>query len=934
MLWIDRSLFDAWMSLNGGDYQLGNSPICMALWNDVEQEKIVARGVAQRRAAKDYCYEEELLGQRVIERDHCPNCPTGYRIRIHWKLVKTKKDLSLLDAIWSFSSKADANKTNISASQVIWHSTKLEGFTQRFDQFLPILGITAPNITAAAIAIHCLGNPSVEKILKYVITNRDCCLDAACYAAIFKAVGVALRRSAHWPDNTPATLDEVAHCAAWDLAIGRSLNTSDWDDERSKRVGPTINLKMPHEAKASPSTNEGVCALLRTKLEAMMSQLLAHRRCTDSFEDFVKNRQSWVSAGSTGGFRVCVDGEKIKANKHVMFEELTWQEMVGWLNKEPRTEAVASEKYEMGKARAIYGTKPLDYAISSYILNDLEPKLHLVKGIESGLTGMDIITSMIHRQAVAREPGTECTMIDYADFNYQHTLLAQATVFEALENELQRTNSHPDKIAAARWTKEALLNQWCRFPMRNKADKITQGMFSGCRGTNFINTCLNLAYFQVAADWVGESLLLHADTLFNLHQGDDVWISNKSRLWGVAVFRAMQAMGFDFQASKQMFDVCRAEFLRVLYSEQGCMGYMARAVGTLIMKPIQSVDIVGPAERALSIHSQVCLIKRRGFTQEGAEILWEAMVPYAASVSLPKGGFKIPRAALLLSPAQGGLGLTPPGSLSEGSSRIACLPTIKTYSKELERVIKRNMSKDWISIVSRKVAHSFDSKALEDMAHASNVTDSLRPLDRLYGLRELEKNLREWKETAVINPVRCNQRLMSEFFSQPCYLPLLEEEIKLLIDDKLLMAGNAMRGPIQYILLAVTLSPFKSIPAASVSLKGEWVNVVRACVAMCRSDSVRSAASGALEALLSRAGVEVARMLVEGVNLGLGRFESCWHPIVLSWIGNFALERAAMYITAQCIRTRERALEVILYEFHNAVRVLNKYDELKELSRY
>lgn len=49
----------------------------------------------------------------------------------------------------------------------------------------------------------------------------------------------------------------------------------------------------------------------------------------------------------------------------------------------------------------------------------------------------------------------ECTMIDYADFNYQHTIEAQVIVFETLAEILQIMGHHQDKARAARWIADA-----------------------------------------------------------------------------------------------------------------------------------------------------------------------------------------------------------------------------------------------------------------------------------------------------------------------------------------------------------------------------------------------------------------------------------------------------------------------------------------------
>lgn len=107
----------------------------------------------------------------------------------------------------------------------------------------------------------------------------------------------------------------------------------------------------------------------------------------------------------------------------------------------------------------------------------------------------------------------------------------------------------------------------------------------------------------------------------HIHQGDDVWISNKSRLWAIALYNTCAAAGLEFQPSKQLFDVELGEFLRVVYFDGSCRGYVACAVATTIMKPVQGADVVSPAERATALNSQIMTLVRRGFNIEGASIL-------------------------------------------------------------------------------------------------------------------------------------------------------------------------------------------------------------------------------------------------------------------------------------------------------------------------
>nr|UUV42543.1 MAG: RNA dependent RNA polymerase [Inari totivirus 1] len=349
MKWIQSELYDRWMELNGFDYQLGCSNTCMSLWKDLDLQIVTDNKKERVIKLPDETYNcVESIG--CISLDACKKFRSSRHVNINWDRISKKKDLKVLDDIWSYSSDADEKKTTISASQVIWHSRHLSSFRSNFDKMLPVLGLGASNVTATAIAIHCLGNPSVNKIIRLVQDKNICCLDSTSYVEIFKLISVAIRRSSHWYTGEKASLTEVAQCAGWELAIGRSKNVSDWIDEREKRTTQQMYLKLGFESKRDANSNEKYLKHLKVALTDILRPIVVGSNFYGSFHDFVLNRQSWVSSGSTGGERMVVEGESIRINKHVYFEKLTSKEVEGWLDSEPKTEAVASEKFESGKA--------------------------------------------------------------------------------------------------------------------------------------------------------------------------------------------------------------------------------------------------------------------------------------------------------------------------------------------------------------------------------------------------------------------------------------------------------------------------------------------------------------------------------------------------------------------------------------------------------
>nr|UUV42252.1 MAG: putative RNA dependent RNA polymerase [Hattula totivirus 2] len=926
---IPAELCDKWMSANSENYQLGNSEQCMKLWDELNTYKC-SRFQSSHYSTLDWSKEKG-----AVELGKCSD-HKGFYVKIIWSRIKSKADLKLLNEIWRWSSDADHAKTNVSAADLIWHMNSRDWCRALYDRWRRLFSVNLYNVTACSLLIHLVGNPSSGQVFRLLEERKLCCLDIDDFKAVFKAISIAIRRTGHWPCGREATLEEVTNCAAWELATGRSMNKSDWDEERRKRTTVKIPLGDPTDPIKNEETNKEYIADLKEVLAEIMGELVGKPTCRDSWPDYVENRQSWCSSGSTGGkkFKLSTD-ESVRLNKHAYFEIVTKEEMVGWLDSEPEIVASASEKFEMGKARAIYGTQPIDYSISSYVLDNIESRMYNVEGVESGLVGQDFIATMIRRCAAVEQPGTECTMIDYADFNYQHTLEAQHAVFEALSEAMRRKNYHPDKIKACDWTAKAMLNQWCWFPGPDRQKvRVTQGMFSGCRGTNFLNTILNVAYFRLACKWVRLYLGLRPVNLHNIHQGDDVWISNLSRLWAIAMYDIMKSMGFVFQPSKQMFDICRGEFLRVVYTLLGCKGYLGRAIATLIMKPIQGTEVTSPAERAVALNSQIMILKRRGMTDRACELIWDAVVPFAARAKLPNGALTIPVSYLTKSYLDGGLDLGYPGTAAERSEVVAPIPVMSLGSAILEREIPDNMAKDWVNVLSRKLRTDIKYDDLVETMHKSNVTDSLRTEDRISSLRKLEKSLREWLSNLQCGSVQRNRALYEALVEGP----KAEGSFGLFIRD---MCKNLLRkrsspefGLMDTIMRAIGSSPFKSLNNTMIATGLGAVAASEAAIMSCPNHMLKVTGISAVNRIKYACGEDVYRALLDGIRAGATKYEAEFHPTLLSWVQCRSLNVTVERALASGERCVNKLKELVAADFDAHVRAVREKEKLVGISKY
>lgn len=900
--WMDKDLFDKWMGLNTCDYQLGANDKLLELWrarlavvksNSTAGHKRVA-SIKSQDADRDFEGRHPAL--------QFWTCTRGYphrHVKINWKSVKGRVTVKALNEVFPWSSDADKTHTNVDvASLIFWVERQPESVRGALRCGANLAFSMVPtgtyNVTMCSWLILICGLHDSKDVVALVKKDGACGLDMEHYSKYWKCVSTAIRRTSRWDDGKPASLRQVTSCSYLELPVGRSNNVSDWEEEFQKRTRRVVYLRDPDERDdADERSNAAYVTRLGAILDDVMTELICYRDVWPSWGDMVLRRQSWVSAGSSGGARMVIDGKLERINKQAYFESVDKAEMLSWPESEPKIDAVGSEKFEMGKSRAIYGTKPIDYAIMSYVIASSERKLWRIDGVESGLSGLDEVMCIVRRSHVASKPDIECTMIDYADFNYQHTLAAQSEIFRAMSRRLRCIGAEGDIIKCSDWCADALLNQWCQFPNHPASVRISHGMFSGCRGTNFINTILNVSYMRLAMGDVARLLCITPRELYNIHQGDDVWISNMSRLWAAGVYLVLQRTGLIFQPSKQMFDRQRGEFLRVVYTSEGARGYPVRAIGSLIINPVQSTEVHAPQERGSALTSQIHLLYRRGVSKMCCKWLWDAVVRHALSLRLPdKAGVAIPVLVASAAVSSGGLDLGPPGLMGVRCKPIAVMPKLNVNTAALESAVPTNMAADWISYMSGQIQDSIAVERVMDGLHRANVSGSVRAVDKMSGLRRYEKDLRKWVD-GLEEHRRAVWAELGTFAPADGMLSLnVVLKLGFLKDPMGRKQGWESRGMIDCILGAVASGPFRDINTVQCAMNMGIVEATKYAVLLSSSAVLRSQACVILGAIERSCGKEVLARILSGVGGMSKPWEALFNPIILSWASKCAADLA------------------------------------------
>lgn len=917
---LSYGLYDTWMRLNSGEYQLGSNDELMSLWEE--------RMAVERSLTPEATFENLLLGLKVADRSDKQSNKSesssklgdvirwangqdcgfrtircsqgGYHVQLLREKPVSRNFWKPLNHLFPWYEWEDKQKTNLDLTSLVYCALKKGKFKQ-IQRAFNLIPVGLGNTTATAVVISALGNSEWDRIEALILADKRCCMTLTEFKSYFKIVSTAVRRTSRWANGESLSVNQVASTAYMELAIGRAANLTDWDDEIAKRCGPTLPL-------VDPFTGEDFNIGLKEHIRDIIKSILPAKDRWGSWDTFIKSRQKWSPAGSAAGARCVVEGEEIRVNKHSFFEMTPTSEVLAWLDSPPALRARGSEKLEAGKARAIYGTSPVDQTIIAYLIGPLEKNLGRVKEFVNGHNGAHEVADIGSRLNNASMEDIECTMLDYADFNYQHTISVQTLLFEVIEEEVTPF-LNPDLNKAARWAVLAQSRQYVKGPNCSKWNLVTQGMFSGVRSTDFMNTILNDAYFLYAQELVRSNLGLEAIDLFRLHKGDDVWISNKSRLWAIEIYNCMSRAGFIFQGSKQIFDRNKGEFLRVLYTQAGAVGYVLRAVATLLIKPIQSVLEMAPQNKATALNSQIHLLFRRGLSAEACEILWDALIPRALRMKMPGGGgVGIPVGVAVKDYLKGGLDLGPPMTMAIGGVATQPIPAPVPATKALERAIPMHMTNDWVSEVSKSIGGAFDAPALAEALHAGNVADSLRPIDRMMSMRRLEKDIKEWKIKVTSTSGEVMGKRVTLSLKGAPDIPAKQVGERLNHTITCYMTSGAEAGKpvaiVDTLMAGIAASPLRDVASAKMALKLSTIEAARQCLKLASDRMVAQKASCWLESLVVAFGPEITSSILEGMR-GVGlSYEALLNPIVLSLISKRATDAAILSATNRTVRTR------------------------------
>jgi len=288
------------------------------------------------------------------------------------------------------------------------------------------------------------------------------------------------------------------------------------------------------------------------------------------FEDvdkFWQRRWGWCVNGShsrlretnEGTFCVNVPGRLHRRAYSEMLEENPLKEWnnVSYFN--------ASEKLEHGKTRVIYSCDSVTYFNFEHLLRPVE---RVWKGVRVELNPGNLgTTGMARRVLRMKQKGSVNIMLDYDDFNSQHSLVSQKIVIEELCKHVGY-----DEVMTSR-----LLGSFDRsrvFVTGKDMGYLKGTLMSGHRCTSFVNSILNYAYLLYYVPEI--------EGMQSIHVGDDVYISAPTIEATERIMNRVKSSPLRMNPMKQSIGFLSAEFLRIAHTETHANGYIARAIASTI----------------------------------------------------------------------------------------------------------------------------------------------------------------------------------------------------------------------------------------------------------------------------------------------------------------------------------------------------------------
>lgn len=328
-----------------------------------------------------------------------------------------------------------------------------------------------------------------------------------------------------------------------------------------------------------------------------------------SYREFWQRRWAWCVNGAHTRIvdqktavdtRATFEGHKLFRR---MFSEAVLQEPLSdW---DGTVSAGASSKLEHGKTRSIFSCDTLSYFAFEHLLGPVSRAWRNRRILlDPGKLGNYGTAEKVRK---LRGSAGVNVMLDYDDFNSQHSTASMKTVFSVLCEHI----GYPPHLASR------LIDSFDKVTMRNLdgSPRVLGTLMSGHRATTVVNSILNAAYIALS---VGPS---YFRSMRSLHVGDDVYIATSSFEEAGDLLDKCRETGCRMNPIKQSLGTSTAEFLRCAIRDNESFGYLARSVASIVSGNWVTERAVSPSEALVNMVSSTRALINRSNYEGYADIL-------------------------------------------------------------------------------------------------------------------------------------------------------------------------------------------------------------------------------------------------------------------------------------------------------------------------
>nr|WMI40088.1 MAG: RNA-dependent RNA polymerase [Rhizoctonia cerealis megabirnavirus-like virus] len=325
-------------------------------------------------------------------------------------------------------------------------------------------------------------------------------------------------------------------------------------------------------------------------------------------------------------------------------------------------------KRENGKERALLASDLTHWFKESIVINEIESAIF--KALDE--VPLEMNASQEYAKVTQRRKDVMDMLAivdtDYADFNITHVFNSFRRYYLALADIarahipkfefIDGINKAEYYAATAEWCAQAYNDMWMAKDAKTPHERLSRGLWSGWRTTQFYNTIFNVIYARIAREDV-TAMFPESEIIRMENVGDDSHGVANAGISALRFASVLSEQDHDLNPSKQLIDGSAAEFLRVHYAQDGAMrGAINRSISGYVGSDLQKAPNRSSRDACSGAGDALISMQRRGFSYDSAAIVLSAVLDYWGTFVHSDGRkMRVPDKVMFASTHNGGFGV-------------------------------------------------------------------------------------------------------------------------------------------------------------------------------------------------------------------------------------------------------------------------------------